>query len=390
MRVLLTADPIGGVSTYALELCAALAPHGVEVAVATLGGPIPDALRHELTSLASVTVHESRFRLEWMADPWEDLALAADWLLELERRFEPDVIHLNHLAHGDLPWQAPVLVVGHSCVLSWWTAVHGCPPPRDWDRYRDRVTLSLRAADAVAAPTRTMLSALRRHYGPLRRTCAVLNGRSASPFHSVRKEPLVLTAGRLWDEAKNLATLAAAAPEVHWPIVAAGAAALADPSRPDEPPPSTLSSAARAVQWLGPLSPVELAGWYARAAVYALPARYEPFGLTALEAAHSGCALVLGDIASLREVWGDAAWYVAPDDRAALRDALNRLAADPAAREALADRARERARALTPGTMAASYLSIYRELLGRSAEAPVRKPGPQSRLAKTLAEEHHA
>ncbi len=32
-----------------------------------------------------------------------------------------------------------------------------------------------------------------------------------------------------------------------------------------------------------------------------LPARYEPFGLSVLEAALSGCALVLGDIPSLRE-----------------------------------------------------------------------------------------
>jgi glycogen(starch) synthase len=53
-----------------------------------------------------------------------------------------------------------------------------------------------------------------------------------------------------------------------------------------------------------------------------LPARYEPFGLSVLEAALSGCALVLGDIASLREVWGGAACYVRPgDSRAAPRAA---------------------------------------------------------------------
>ena len=34
-----------------------------------------------------------------------------------------------------------------------------------------------------------------------------------------------------------------------------------------------------------------------------LPARYEPFGLSILEAALSGCALVLGDLPSLRELW---------------------------------------------------------------------------------------
>jgi hypothetical protein len=60
----------------------------------------------------------------------------------------------------------------------------------------------------------------------------------------------------------------------------------------------------RRVRCLGPLEASELAGWMHRAAIYALPARYEPFGLSALEAAQAGCALVLGDLSSLREVWG--------------------------------------------------------------------------------------
>ncbi|MEB3829625.1 glycosyltransferase [Phormidium sp. CCY1219] len=61
------------------------------------------------------------------------------------------------------------------------------------------------------------------------------------------------------------------------------------------------------------MSPEELSHWYARAAIYAFPARYEPFGLSVLEAALSGCALVLGDIPRLREMWGDAAVFANPD-----------------------------------------------------------------------------
>lgn len=381
MRVLMTADPVGGVSSYAVELIAALEPHGVEVALATLGGPLPAALRAELEARPNVSLHESGYRLEWMADPWRDLARAGDWLLELEERTAPDVVHLNHLAHGDLPWDHPVLVTGHSCVLSWWSAVHGCAAPQSWSRYREWVTGSLQAADAVAAPTRAMLRQLRRFYEPLPRAHVVLNGRDASRYHCARKEPLILTAGRLWDEAKNLAALAAAAPQVHWPIVAVGAAAAPGVDTTDAP-----AACMDAIQWLGPLSPGELAGWYARAAVYALPARYEPFGLTALEAALSGCALVLGDIASLREVWGDAAWYVSPDDCAGLRDALNELAADPARRTELAQRALQRARRYTPERMASAYLTIYHELASSAARASaVRAP-----RAPRHSEEHHA
>src|SRR5690242_12800073 len=122
MKILMTADPIGGVWSYALELCAALEVHGVEVVLATLGGSLTRDQRASVESHHNVSLHESRFRLEWMPHPWEDLERAGEWLLALEAEHRPDVIHLNHLVHADLAWSAPVLTVGHSCVLSWWAS----------------------------------------------------------------------------------------------------------------------------------------------------------------------------------------------------------------------------------------------------------------------------
>ena len=43
MKILMTADTVGGVWTYALELAGALAPHGVEVALATMGRRLSSA-----------------------------------------------------------------------------------------------------------------------------------------------------------------------------------------------------------------------------------------------------------------------------------------------------------------------------------------------------------
>ena len=96
-------------------------------------------------------------------------------------------------------------------------------------------------------------------------------------------------------------------------------------SRGDPTHPNGTRSAPDHVRLLGCLAPAQVAEHLARAAIYCLPARYEPFGLSALEAGMSGCALVLGDIPSLREVWGDAALFVPPDDPDALRVALCRL-----------------------------------------------------------------
>src|SRR5207248_6075453 len=95
---------------------------------------------------------------------------------------------------------------------------------------------------------------------------------------------------------------------------------------------------------LGSLSPPHFADWLARAAIYALPARYEPFGLSVLEAAQAGCALVLGDIPSLRENWDGAAVFVSPDSPPELEAALAALIREPQRRDRLA--ARPRARAL--------------------------------------------
>src|SRR5438270_10596672 len=99
-----------------------------------------------------------------------------------------------------------------------------------------------------------------------------------------------------------------------------------------------------------------------RASIFALPARYEPFGLSALEAGLRGCALVLGDIASLREVWGDAAVFVTPSDDGALAAALDLLARDDAFRAGMGERARRRAARYTAAASAAATLALYRKL----------------------------
>ena len=165
----------------------------------------------------------------------------------------------------------------------------------------------------------------------------------------------MLSAGRVWDEAKNIAAVVRAAPALDWPVVLAGEG-------------SDALSAAN-VTGLGRLTRGELDELLARASVFALPASYEPFGLGPLEAAQAGCALVLGDIASLREVWGDAATFVPPGDDLALVDGLRRLISEDGLREELAIRARRRASEYTPGRMASGYLDAYERAARRQAAA---------------------
>ena len=359
-RILMTTDTLGGIWTYTLELASALSRHQIQVALATMGAPLSASQRAEAREIPALTVFESLFKLEWMADPWQDIGRAGLWLLELEEATRPDVVHLNSYSYGALPWQAPTLVVGHSCVLSWWEAVKGEPAPDTWQRYRHEVARGLRGADLVLAPTRAMLSVLEHHYGPFGRSRVVPNGRDPGLFRPGVKTPFIFAMGRLWDEAKNVAVLDKVAPSLTWPVYIAG----------EDRHPTGGQVRYRAVRSLGGLEAPAVARWLARAAIYALPARYEPFGLSILEAGLAGCALVLGDIPSLREVWGDAALFVPSDDTDALAVTLQALTQDTARRVEFATRARARALQLTPQRMLAGYLSVYRELLSTRQEHP--------------------
>ena len=351
-RVLLTADTVGGVWTYAVELARALDARGVRVAIASMGGPVAEHQRAALAGCRHVQLFESRFRLEWMQDPWDDVNAAGEWLMALERDLRPDVLHLNQYAFGFLPFRAPKLVVAHSCVASWWRAVHGEAMPASWATYRLRVRQGLADAHRVAAPTGAMLEALRREYDWHGDGLVLPNGCVPEAFAPAPKQPRILAAGRFWDAAKNLQALEEAARGLSWPVCVAGSAA--------HPDGGTVQP--RHVRFLGELPRRELARAMAEAAIYALPARYEPFGLSVLEAALSGCALVLGDIASLREVWGPAARYVPPDDAAALHDALQHLIAHPTERARLAQAAQDRAQRYTADAMCERYLACYAEL----------------------------
>jgi glycogen(starch) synthase len=337
MRLLMTTDAVGGVWTYATELRAQLASSGIEVVLATLGPqPPPDP--------------ESPYvpcRLEWQQDPWEDVAASGRRLLELAEQAGAELVHLNGFAHGALAWEVPVVVVAHSCVLSWHEAVRGAPAGPDWARYRTAVMAGLRGADAVVTPTAAMRAALRRHYAYDHRCRLVANGVSPHPVPAGPRSALVLAAGRLWDEAKGLDALDRAAAEIDCPVVIAGDAG---------------GRSASHARLLGVLPRDELRALMGQAAIFAHPASYEPFGLVVAEAALAGCALVLGDIPSLRELWDGDALFVAPGDAAALAAACERLVGDDDLRRVLAARARRRAASYTAARMAAGYVDLYARL----------------------------
>jgi glycogen synthase len=350
-RVLMTGDTVGGVWTFTLDLAEGLIARGVEVCLATFGGHGNAAQRAQAASIEGLQWLESDLKLEWMEEPWADIQQAGQLLLRVENEFRPDAVHLNTLCHGTLNWRAPVVTTVHSCVISWWDAVKEEALPATWNRYYAEVDRSLRCAAMITAPSSYMTGSVVSRYGvnPAN-TRTIPNGRKDAGFHSQRKESMILSAGRLWDEAKNIEALVKVAPKLEWPVFLAGeqnAAYLGE------------------CRALGSLSTIDLANWYARAAIYASPARYEPFGLSILEAALSGCVLVLGDIPSLREIWHEAAVFVTPDNQQQLEAAMRALIKNPERRQRLSELALKRARNFSQATMVSRYLVAYADVRKR-------------------------
>jgi glycosyltransferase involved in cell wall biosynthesis len=350
----MTADVLGGVWTYAMELIAGLQAQAINVVLATFGGALQRHQCEAAARLDNLELHESRHPLEWMHNPWEDLDRAGEWLQQLEEGSQPALLHFNQFSLARLPWKSPKLVVAHSDVLTWWKQVRAEPAPADWNRYRDEVRAGLQAADLVVAPSQALLDDLQSTYGPLPRTRMIPNGRAlAGTDLQPSKQPLILGVGRVWDEAKNLQLLDRIAPGLAWPVVLAGSA---------HHPNGGLVKLAHA-RALGEVSPAATIEWMRAASIYCLPAKYEPFGLSILEAALSRCALVLGAIPSLQENWTGAAVFVDPSNATALTTTLNELIHNGDARRALGDQAAERARAFSAGAMTNAYVETYGQLL---------------------------
>src|SRR5205823_7959997 len=110
------------------------------------------------------------------------------------------------------------------------------------------------------------------------------------------------------------------------------------------------------------LSPSRLTSYLARAAIYAAPSLYEPFGMAVLEAAGAGCALVLSDIPSFRENWSGAAILVPSKNWGSWINSLKRLIDDPSLRVKLGQQAQARAAELTADKMGRRYFSSYLEV----------------------------
>ena len=357
-RVLLTSDAVGGVWRYSLAIAAGIAHGGWHCTLATMGPPPSRRQREEASAIAGCTLIDTELPLDWTASGRPAMAHAAAWLARLARDAQVRTVHLHTPALAAFDWPVPTVAVAHSCVGGWWRAVHGqTVPPAEFRWRMDLMQEGLGRAAAIIAPSRAASEALGGIYAAGRPIDIVHNGLAASAAPSAKRARRVLAAGRLWDGGKNFAVLDRAAMSLDAPVDAAGPAQG----------PGGASFAASGLHLLGNLAQDELRDAMARAAVFAAPSIYEPFGLAVLEAAQMGTPLVLSDISSFRELWDGAATFIDPHDPDAWVAGLSAVLASPARAALLGDRARARSCRYTARAMVEATMAIHRAVALQAA-----------------------
>jgi glycosyltransferase involved in cell wall biosynthesis len=358
MRLLITTDTVGGVWRFGIELAEGLLEAGDAVALVSFGGAPSSPQRLECELLADHWKQQfyyaaSAAPLEWMQQ--NDICYE-EGLLTLQqtaRTFGVDLLHSNQYCYGAVEFGVPTVVSAHSDVLSWAEACReGALEDSPWlQRYLTLVQRGLDGAAALTAPTRWMLHNFAKHFDVPKHRQVIANGRTLGSVPSRPKLLQAVTAGRLWDEAKDISLLRSVKSVI--PLMIAGAA-VCDGIAADSIP---------NIRYCGELSQEQVLRLFTECAIYICTSRYEPFGLAPVEAALCGCAVLARDIKSLREVWGDAALYFRNADE--LSNILESLSTQPALLREQQHRAKTHAQRYTRKRMVEEYRVLYAAVLAK-------------------------
>lgn len=107
----------------------------------------------------------------------------------------------------------------------------------------------------------------------------------------------------------------------------------------------------------------DLPAIYQQATAFVYPSVYEGFGIPIVEAISHGLPVVACTGSCLEEAGGPANIYIAPDDVHGMHQALSSLLASPQQRRSIVEASRNYITRFDNTTTAASYLSIYQQLL---------------------------
>ncbi|HEY3669386.1 MAG TPA: glycosyltransferase family 1 protein, partial [Acidimicrobiia bacterium] len=309
----------GGIGRYTAELLRLLPAQGIDVTPFTARHPRADVTRalhaQDLDGFDPVILP---LPAAVLYDTWHRLGLAGP-----ARRVAPvDLVH------------APSPAVPPTGGLPLVVTVHDAAPLVMPDAFTKRGVKFHRQGFAAAAKRARLVIAVSEFCAdevtthtaiPRDRIRVVPNGvdrvhatdeavRKARLIYAIDDLPYVFWAGT-FQPRKNVRVLLDAFSRLD-PDVVPHRLVLAGPPgwKPDDTDAALAQELGDRVRLLGPVHREQLFPLFAGADLYALPSRHEGFGIPALEAMAQETPVLCSDIPALREVAGDAARFVPPDD----------------------------------------------------------------------------
>lgn len=318
-----------------LEIAASLPKERVDVEVCSFYSPSADTFSVDVHSLEASSQVDPRAYVR---------------LLQLARRFDPDVVHIHPNATGSV---VRVLLAATDVTLV--TTEH--TSHERFDYFKQLLNGTTNALnDVVVANSQATLDSLTRWeriFFDITKTdtTVIHNGVNVSAINAAVEPPdlpmdssafLIGTVGRL-SRVKNQETLLnAAAPLVNkfddLALVFIG----------DGPLRSDLADLAAdldikdSVYFLGHVNRQSVYKIMTAMDIFVFPSYHEGFGVAVAEAMASGVPVIASDIPALREVVGDTGLYFDPTDMATLRETMSLLYNDPAKRAKSGNAGKER------------------------------------------------
>ena len=289
------------------------------------------------------------------------------------RRTKPHIVHIDEEPYNMATWQAMRLAKSHgsNAIFFTWQNIHRRYPPP----FSLLESYNLRNADYAIAGNSEAVGVLQAkgYRGPVRviPQFGVDTGMYKLKVHNsqftIRTSQFTIGyVGRLVEEkGVHILLRAVAGLSGEWRLRILGSG----PQRSRLEGLAVELGIAERVRFEDPIPSAQTPSYYSQLDALALPSLTRPnwkeqFGRVLIEAMACGVPVVGSDSGEIPNVIGDAGLVFAEGDERALRDQLSQLMADPALRDELVRRGRERVLArYTQAQVAAKTYQVYRELL---------------------------
>lgn len=275
------------------------------------------------------------------------------------KEFNPHILHLND-CYINSDFKKPGIFTFHNDLLNKKLCNFGINNINNYNyqdnnflKQKELINKSLNNADIIITQSRVPAEYLIKTYDLQKKIKIVYNGIDYKPYSGMRENINLLAHGNLSDRSKNISLLLNMAyklpDNIKLKIIG------------DFPPERRLP---RNVEFLNNLSGEELMNVYKTSSIYIAASSYESNGISSMQAAFSGCAVLAADIPVFKELWGDCACMFEKENLNSLMKTVNNLAENRNLLEITSRNCQAKALSVyNSKRMASEYINLYKNIL---------------------------